>query len=316
MGWGDTLKSLWNTPSVDMSASLAEADMVEQIKEAMDDATEKRQEILNELLDKIAVRKAAALEGIENIKTIGYNKIEDESGNIYMVKNADGIMTIEALLAIEGIKKIDKKSNSILFDETDQMDYNNRYISLDAPIRSNDASDVAFMKITKNEAGYSKIIFPNFELYKQPGIAKNKYRQFIVTQFTTASQERMQIVEMPDSFQVLFFNKKPEFVTISGILKNTVDNPWSMNMVFLWDELMRGTKLVENGNILHLYIDRDLYIGYPFNFQRSQVAPNDYMVSFSFNMVVKEKILSMNNRIELSEEAQSISEYGEWGQNL
>ena len=87
-------------------------------------------------------------------------------------------------------------------------------------------------------------------------------------------------------------------------------------MVFLWDELMRGTKLVENGNILHLYIDRDLYIGYPFGFQRSQAAPNDYMVNFSFNMIVKEKILSMNNKVELSDEAISISEYGEWGKNL
>jgi len=77
-------------------------------------------------------------------------------------------------------------------------------------------------------------------------------------------------------------------------------------MVFLWDTLMRGTKLVENGWILQFYADGQLYYGYPFEFNRSKIAPNDFVVQFNFMLIVTNKINLYNTQSTLSEEAAGI----------
>ena len=105
----------------------------------------------------------------------------------------------------------------------------------------------------------------------------------------------MQIVETSQEFQVLFYGKKPEMLNLSGVLKNTVDNPWTANVVFLWDEMMRGTALVEAGNIMELYIDGDVYRGYPFNFNRSKISPTDFIVSFSMSFLIKDRYQTKRN---------------------
>ena len=121
-------------------------------------------------------------------------------------------------------------------------------------------------------------------------MGRSKFRQFILSGISHPNQERMQIVENSDTFQVLFYGKKPEILQINGILKNTKYNPWSTNMLFLWDELMRGTKLAEKGWIFQLYIDGELFTGYPFSSNRGKNAGTDFIVPFSFALVVVNRL--------------------------
>ncbi len=190
------------------------------------------------------------------------------------------------------------KSNNAI-DKSEQVDFDNRYTSIDASFHDGtDApNNISFMRIIKatpvvdGEKGIQ--VFPMAESgWAQPGLTETKFKQFILSSISSVSQERMQVVETSQEFQVLFYGRKPEIITISGIIKNTRTNPWNINMIFLWDSYMRGTVLVEDGNILQLYIDGTLYNGYPFSFQRSQISPTDYLVSFNMSFIVKSKIIT------------------------
>ena len=240
----------------------------------------------------IAIAQAASDIGVRAISIVGKNIIS-VNGTKYHYEITNGIPSIQEI-ADNVVLSDNNDSTNITFDLSDQEDYNTRYTSIDAHKANGDARDVAFINIVTNDI-YHNSIFPNLDNYPQPGITKKKFRQFILLQMSEPSQEKMQIVENSDDFQVLFYGKKPEIVSIAGVLKNTVDNPWSTNMLFIWSELMRGTKLVENGWILQLYVDGELFRGYPFNFNRSKAAPGEFLVNFSMNFVIKERINVYNS---------------------
>jgi len=181
---------------------------------------------------------------------------------------------------------------NIDFDETEYMDYNNPNVSIDAMRSNGDTTDIAFCRIITNIT--RRAVFQNVDAYAQPGITKNKFKQFIVTQIQEPASERMQLIETSDEYQLLFFGEKPKVLSIAGILKNTKDNPWNTNMVFAWSEYMRGTKLAEAGNIMMLYIDGQLYYGYPFNFNRSKIAGSDFIVSFNMSFIVRDEVSSLD----------------------
>jgi hypothetical protein len=287
------LATLWNTPAVDLSSTMLSEKFINMSKSQIAEINTANRKAMSDQLAKVlsdvAKIEAAQLDGLSNLTIYGED-LSDSNGNIYSVSFLNGVPSVRDK---DTSKANNNKDNiSLVFDSTDVMDYNNRYFSIDAPIRSNDAADVAFFRIV-NANDPKTIIFPNYQnQYIAPGISQNKFRQFILMSLGEASQERMQIVETSEDFQLLFYGRRPEVLQIQGILKNTMDNPWNMNMLFLWDNYMRGTKLAEQGNILQLYADRNLYSGYPFGFQRSKVAPNDFIVTFSFSLIVKERLSS------------------------
>lgn len=302
----DTLSDLWNMPSVDFSDPMTE-DFIstDQAQSILDTAFSDKTSLVNQALTQAAADQAAELLSINKLTLVGVDTWLASDGRTYIIKNTNGQVVLE--LAVDANNFTDtSQSTSVIFDVTDQEDYNNRYVSIDSPLRRNDSRDIAFFRIVTNDSKHDPI-FPNFgAAYPQPGMTANKFKQFILLQLGEASKERMQIVETSQDFQVLFFNKKPEFLSISGILKNTIDNPWNVNMIFLWDNLMRGTKLVENGWILQFYADGQLYYGYPFEFNRSKIAPNDFTVQFGLTFIVTDRINLYNTDSTLTQSAQTV----------
>lgn len=291
MPFFDQLVELWNSPSVDLSAEALNEKYINMTKaQVASTIAPYKQQLATQMqkaLSDAAKMRAAADAGLDQVTIYGTDIIDLEN-NVYIVEYKNGIPTVRKKDKNPSIKT---RTEGIIFDSTDNMDYENRYVSMDAHNRTNDAADVAFFRIVKAN-DMRTLVFPNYENYEMPGISKTKFRQFILLALSEASQERMQIVETSEDFQLLFYGKRPEVLQIQGVLKNTLDNPWNMNMLFLWDNYMRGTKLAEQGNILQLYADKELYSGYPFGFQRSKAAPNDFIVNFSFSFVVKERLSS------------------------
>lgn len=202
---------------------------------------------------------------------------------------------------IEKFIEVDSATSSLLHNLDDYNDHDKRYISIDAHRGSDKATDIAFMQIL-DASDTNIVIFPTASMnMSQKGIT-NKFKQFVLTSIQESSQERMQIAEGSKEYALYFFGSKPEVIGISGILKNTQDNPWSMNMLFVWENYMRGTVLAEKGWIFRLYADGVLYEGYPFNFSRNKSAGQDFMVPFNFNFVVKRKKIAdlTNSNTELS----------------
>lgn len=307
----DSFKDLWKTPAINMSGvdTFDYASALAQAKTTLKTTKAKLVTSIDQEIkkgkDEYAKENGLINYGINNTYT-------DSNGKEYLVDIDKGQLQLKTK---EYELVSSTKLSSPVFDSTDQADYNNRYVSLDAPYNNNDARDVAFFRIidikkqnvTTVSTNPSNVIFPNYEGWAAPGISKNKFRQMIITQTSVPSQERMQIVETSETFNLLFYGKKPEVLSIGGILKNTADNPWSTNMVFIWDELMRGTKLAENGWIFEIFIDNELFRGYPFGFTRSKIAPSEYIVSFNFSLIITDRISLRSDDIKFDNSVTLIS---------
>lgn len=291
----DYLSGLWNTPSINASEMdiyvPTEADAQAELETQLAERKEAQ--------DK-AFQEAELLKAMNDLNSTAYLTVVADSSSLSASLAAKGAAVSKSggLLSIRKLtgKNAEKKS-AVIFDEVDYMDYNNRYISMDAMRSNSDPSDIAFFRIINNQT--REAVFPNTDGYPQPGITQNKFKQFIVTQIQEPDSERMQLIETSDEFQLLFYGKKVKVLSIGGILKNTKDNPWNANMIFAWSEYMRGTKLAEEGNIMMLYIDGQVYYGYPFNFNRSKMAGSDHVVSFNMSFVVKEEIGQLDTNISI-----------------
>lgn len=189
---------------------------------------------------------------------------------------------------------------NLTFDTSDSQDYGTRFFMSDNLLSEDQPSDIAFFNII-NASDYSQIIFPSKQFsLSYPGISKEKFRQFIITGFGHAQNERFQLYENNIDYTLNFFQgQKPEILQISGILKNTRENPWDNNMLLLWDNLIRGGRLAELGLIMRLYVDGTTYLGYPIAFNKNKQAGTDFLVNFSMGFIIRKKILSADKNKQL-----------------
>ena len=285
----DALVNAWNAPMINYSELMRQQDFVEEMQAAIVEGSEEK-----------AARLADALEEFGFSTFINYDDsvtavrkgafVTDQDGKKSYITKSGGLLTLQeindknAVKTYEGLRLVDP-------DDTD--DYNARFFAINARVEDEGGSNISFLRIIKNNPTRD-LVFPRFDEAQAPGLTRSKFKQFIITQSNIGSSERMQIVETNKEYQVLFFGKKPEVLQIAGVLKNTIDNPWTVNMIFLWDEYMRGTKLVEEGNICQLFIDGELYEGYPFNFNRSKIAGQENITSFNFSFLIKTRTVVYN----------------------
>ena len=178
-------------------------------------------------------------------------------------------------------------SEGTQFGRSDSKDYNQRFFMTDTPFSIDDPEDIAYFQIVDVKKRKT-VVFPTSDLNSEstPGISDTKFRQFIVHSINENSQEKIQIAENSEGFNLYLYGSKPEVISISGVLKDSQENPWNTNMLFVWQGLMRATRLAEMGCIFQMYCDGVIYRGYPINFQRSKIVTNQMTVQFSFNMVL------------------------------
>lgn len=276
------MSAVCTTPSVDQSPVLSDVQNAATIA-----ATITNSSYQSELIQVLQTYNYGIFVTDNNMVITSENIAVDSSGIQYGINNDGGILTLDKI-PISGVPSSASSVGTIAIDGSDSVDYNNRYTSIDTKVYHEDGSDISFIRII--DVTTRANVFPNYDYYPAPGITNTKFKQFVLMQMSIPDLEKMQVVETNKDYQLLFFDRKPQILQISGILKNTVDNPWSMNMIFLWDNLMRGTKLVELGNICQIYIDGELFEGYPFSFNRSKAAGSDNVVSFSFGFIVKSRI--------------------------
>lgn len=283
--WLDTLKELWTTPSEDMSALMAEQEKVAMLQRALELQEEKDIQALHDAMSKFTMFQTAIKDGKVVSQDTRQQKTQEQINQEFKAIKEGGIITLKPV-GIEESDKYKKIKESVMSNETDAQEYESRYTSLNLKAYPEDGRNISFMRVIK--LGTREVLFPKNMV--NPGITDSKFKQFILMQKNIASSERLQVVEWGKDFQALFFDRKPEYLQLAGMLKNTIDCPWTMNMIFAWDEYFRGTRLVEQGAICQLYIDGEIYEGYPFNFSRSKVAPNDFMVTFSMSFLIRERI--------------------------
>lgn len=110
--------------------------------------------------------------------------------------------------------------------------------------------------------------------------------KFILQQISKPMQERFQLVETFDDPALFFFGEKAKIYTIQGVLldadygtgpdrtdkeiKRKNKNQWTQAMQDFYERHLRGTRLLEEGNIAALYINNWYIKGYPFAFNISK----------------------------------------------
>lgn len=112
------------------------------------------------------------------------------------------------------------------------------------------------------------------------------YSNFILQSVQEQRAEKSQIVETFGEDYIFFFGERPRFLTISGILMNTKDFNWKSEFWDNYENLLRGTRLVERNARLYLYFDDVVVEGFMMQAAATWDNANPYMLPLQFQMFV------------------------------
>ena len=109
---------------------------------------------------------------------------------------------------------------------------------------------------------------------------------FLLQSVQRTQQEKFQLVETFGADYGFFYGQKPVFYSFSGVLMNTADFNWSSEWWANYDEVLRGTKLVERRARVYLTFDTIVLEGYVIQSSSQWDSNNPYHTPFSFSMWV------------------------------
>jgi hypothetical protein len=149
-------------------------------------------------------------------------------------------------------------------------------------------------KINGTEAGATIIVQNN-----ESGNIKAQTNKFFLSGFSVASQERAQILETFGVSALSFFGEKAKIYNLQGTAVDYAgqSNPsqyyHQSSIIKMYDEMMRGTKLVENDNIAVLSVHNHTIYGYPLNLSVSYNASFQKTATFAMSWFVTKHLLTL-----------------------
>ncbi len=165
-----------------------------------------------------------------------------------------------------------------------------------------DESSLYFPSDKDYDGGTKSVDGPAFLLIKNKNTgnlvaATNK---FLITNWQETRVERLQVLETFHSSTLNWFDEKTRNYSFNGILLEAeraiplltkdVDEVahtylWSQSFRKLWDDHLRGSKLVEAQNICVLSMMNNVMFGYPHAIAFSTSAQNTDVVAFQFQFI-------------------------------
>lgn len=116
--------------------------------------------------------------------------------------------------------------------------------------------------------------------------ATYNYSNFIIQNLQENREEKAQIMETFGEAYVFFFGERPRSIQVSGLLLNTLDFNWRTEFWYNYENVLRGTKLVEQNARIYLYWDDLVVEGYMMGAQATDNADMPYHIPFAFNLFV------------------------------
>ena len=114
------------------------------------------------------------------------------------------------------------------------------------------------------------------------------YMDFLLQSVQHSFQEKAQVVEvLSDDHVAYFFGQSTTTFSYSGTLLNTKQDDQALNMLRLYSEFGRGSKLASRKTLISLRYDDIFVSGAITNFTYSLSAETEMAVPFSFNLLVK-----------------------------
>lgn len=112
------------------------------------------------------------------------------------------------------------------------------------------------------------------------------YSNFIIQRLEESRQEKSQILETFGDTFIFFFGERPRIINVTGLLMNTLDFNWRSEFWYNYENVLRGTKLVEQNARIYLYWDDLLIEGYVLQATARDDSELPYHVPFSMQIFV------------------------------
>ena len=112
------------------------------------------------------------------------------------------------------------------------------------------------------------------------------YTKFYVEGVQRGSQEKVQVVETFEDPNYYFYGSRPKIYQLSGVMRNDQANNWSKQFDFIWQTLLKGTRLAEMKAKAYLSVDEVMWVGYPTVQGQSVTALQDNSLRFSMSFLV------------------------------
>jgi len=139
-----------------------------------------------------------------------------------------------------------------------------------------------------NGTGVAKKLANSSVAVTSPGDVGNAdyTSNFILTGSSEERSEKFQSVSTFGAAYGFFFGEQPRFVNYQAVLMNTADFQWELEWWHNYENVLRGTKLVEQRARVYLYYDEVTVEGYIIRAQTQKVATTPYEVALNFTMWV------------------------------
>jgi hypothetical protein len=141
---------------------------------------------------------------------------------------------------------------------------------------------------SKNEASSSIYEDSLTLLTSQEGFG---YDKFLITSISSSIEEKVQITEVfGDSEVAYYFGRAPMMFTITGSLVDSPDSSWFVDWIYTYHDLLRGSKLAQNRELVSLVMPNMTLDGAMTNFSWEQNSQNDVLINFRFTMLVSSMV--------------------------
>lgn len=113
------------------------------------------------------------------------------------------------------------------------------------------------------------------------------YMDFILTQVQESQEEKYQVTELlSDDYVAYFYGEKARVYSYSGKLFSTYQDDWWEAFSYLYDNLLRGSRMAGLQRVATLRYDSRVVNGVLLNFQSSMSSEMQMAVDFSFQFLV------------------------------
>lgn len=111
-----------------------------------------------------------------------------------------------------------------------------------------------------------------------------EYSNFILQSVTEQRVEKQQVVETFGEDYIFFFGERPRIYNFSAILLNTRNFNWKNEWWKNYEEVLRGTKLLERNARMYIYFDDVVIEGYMLQAQAMHTVEDPYKLPLNFQV--------------------------------
>lgn len=117
------------------------------------------------------------------------------------------------------------------------------------------------------------------------------YSDFLITAVRCSLDEKLQITQtFGDGEVAYYFGRQPLFFTISGLVTDSVDNDWFTKWITMYGQVLRGSQLAKNYELIDLVLPNMELIGSISHMAYDQDSSNDVLIRFEFQFLAKQVI--------------------------